>query len=211
MALHYDNPDPLENAALRTQRMTADEASSVIALWQQERVAQTGLTDRPAVPDVAEGLDVPVEEVQRLLGEVRARRLEEERALVQEQELAQAEVRLAEEEFGLASIQQRRAELRRKRGRSGRHFPRQLQAEYTEEGATLREAQRQGSSFKNFILFILMCIALAYGTAVAVSPHQPDQSAPICSSVGANGQETNPHPCSAEETFNISHSDDRRK
>ena len=57
---------------------------------------QTGLTDHPAVPDVAEGLDIPVEEVQRLLAEVRARRLEEERLLAQEQELS--EVRLAEEE-----------------------------------------------------------------------------------------------------------------
>lgn len=92
--------------------MTADEARAVIALWQQERVAQTGLTDRPAVPDVAEGLDVPVEEVQHLLGEVRARRVEEERGLAQEQELAQAEAHLAEEEFELASIQQRRADMR---------------------------------------------------------------------------------------------------
>ena len=80
MGLHYDNPNPPGDDPLRTQRMTADEAASVIALWQQERVEQTGLTDRPAVPDVAEGLDIPVEEVQRLLGEVRARRLEGERA-----------------------------------------------------------------------------------------------------------------------------------
>lgn len=107
MGLHYDNPDPLENAALRTQRMTADEAASVIALWQQERVEQTGLTDRPAVPDVAEGLDVPVEEVQRLLSAVRARRLEEERALAQEQ----AQVHLAQEVDRLAAIRLQRAEL----------------------------------------------------------------------------------------------------
>jgi len=110
MALQYDNPNVPGNDSLRTQRMTADEAQSVIALWQQERVEQTGLTDRPAVPDVAEGLDIPVEEVQRLLAAVRARRLEEERALAQEQELS--EIRLAEERR-LAEIRRQRAELRR--------------------------------------------------------------------------------------------------
>ncbi len=76
----FDNED-----SLRTQRMTADESRAVIALWQQKRVEQTGLTDKPAVPDVAEGLNVPVEEVQRLLEEVRAKRLEEEQALAYEQ------------------------------------------------------------------------------------------------------------------------------
>ena len=109
MALHYDNPDPLESESLRTQRMTADEAASVIALWQQERVEQTGLTDRPAVPDVAEGLDIPVEEVQRLLAEVRARRVEEERALAQEQ----AQISLSQEEGRLAAVRLQRAERRR--------------------------------------------------------------------------------------------------
>ena len=118
MALQYDNPNPLESASLRTQRMTADESRAVIALWQQERVEQTGLTDRPAVPDVAEGLDIPIEEVQRLLAEVRARRLEEERALAQEQELS--EVRLAEEERRLAEIRRQRAELRREQAEGGR-------------------------------------------------------------------------------------------
>jgi len=76
MGLQYDNPNVPGNDSLRTQRMTADEAASVIALWQQERVEQTGLTDRPAVPDVAEGLDIPVEEVQRLLAEIRRQRAE---------------------------------------------------------------------------------------------------------------------------------------
>lgn len=89
--------------------MTADESCAVIDQWQRERVEQTGLTDRPAVPDVAEGLDIPVEEVQRLLGEVRALRLEEERALAEEQ----AQVRLAEEERMLAEAQRQRARLRR--------------------------------------------------------------------------------------------------
>ena len=96
---------------LRAQRMTADEARAVIDLWQQERTQQTGLTDKPAVPDVAEGLDISVEDVQRLLEEVRTCRMEEERALAQEQELS--EIRLAEEEHQLAEIRRQRAELRR--------------------------------------------------------------------------------------------------
>ncbi len=94
----------------RTQRMTAAESRAVIDLWQQERTEQTGLTDRPAVPDVAEGLDITVEDVQRLLTEVRARRLEEECALATERELS--EVRLAEEERKLAEVRRQRAALR---------------------------------------------------------------------------------------------------
>ncbi len=78
MSLQFQQDD-----SLRAQRMTADEAKAVIDLWQQERVEQTGLTDRPAVPDVAEGLDIGVEDVQRLLQAVRMRRGEEERALAQ--------------------------------------------------------------------------------------------------------------------------------
>ena len=98
--------------------MTAAESRAVIDLWQQERVEQTGLTDHPAVLDVAEGLDITVEDVVRLLQDVRAKRLEE-RALALEQELA--EIRLAEEERKLAEIQRQRAELRREQaGASGR-------------------------------------------------------------------------------------------
>ena len=82
MAQEYQQPVG-GTASPRTQRMTAAESRAVIDLWQQERVEQTGLTDRPAVPDVAEGLDITVEDVQRLLSEVRARRLEEERKLAE--------------------------------------------------------------------------------------------------------------------------------
>ena len=88
--------------------MTAEEAQAVIALWQQERTEQTGLTDRPALPDVAEGLGIGVEDVQRLLEAVREQRAEEERALAYEQELA--EIRLAEEERKLAEVRRQRAE-----------------------------------------------------------------------------------------------------
>ena len=109
MGLEHDNPNAASQDAPRTQRLTADESRAVIARWQRERVEQTGLTDHPAVPDVAEGLDIPIEEVQRLLGEVRALRLEEERALAQDL----LEVRLAEEESQLAEVQRQRVQLRR--------------------------------------------------------------------------------------------------
>ena len=112
MGLQHDNLDLLPHSPPRAQRMTADESRAVIAQWQQERVEQTGLTDRPAVPDVAEGLDVPIEEVQRLLAEVRAQRLEEERRLAHERKLAKAMLRLVEEEAKLSEVQQQRAEVR---------------------------------------------------------------------------------------------------
>jgi hypothetical protein len=95
-----------DDSQLRTQRMTADESRAVIDLWQQERVEQTGLTDKPALPDVAEGLDITVEDVQRLLAKVRARH--ENEVLL----LAQAQEQLAEEERRLAKVQRQRVELR---------------------------------------------------------------------------------------------------
>ncbi len=116
MLSHADNtedpaPQAASSNALRSQRLSPDEARAVIDLWQAELVEQTGLTDRPAVPDVAEGLDLSVEDVQRLLAEVRTRREAESRLLAQEQELA--EIRLAEEQRKLAEIQRQRAELGR--------------------------------------------------------------------------------------------------
>jgi len=104
-------PSAASSNALRTQRLSPDEARAVIDLWQAEQVEQTGLTDRPAVPDVAEGLDLSVEDVQRLLAEVRTRRDAESRLLAHEQELA--EIRLAEEQRKLAEIRRQRAELER--------------------------------------------------------------------------------------------------
>ncbi len=91
-----------DDRELRTQRMTADESRAVIDLWQQERVEQTGLTDHPAVPDVAEGLDITVEDVQRLLKEVRGRQ-EEERAMALERK--RSKVRVAEACHQIAEIQ----------------------------------------------------------------------------------------------------------
>ena len=118
MAQQFE-PSSDTGSQLRAQRMTADESRAVIDLWQQERVEQTGLTDHPAVPDVAEGLDITVEDVVRLLQDVRAKRLEEERALATEQELS--EIRLAEEERKLAEVQRQRAELRREQAEAVRY------------------------------------------------------------------------------------------
>ncbi len=123
MLSHADNtedpaPQAASSNALRMQRLSPDEARAVIDLWQAEQVEQTGLTDRPAVPDVAEGLDLSVEDVQRLLAEVRTRREAESRLLMHEQELA--EIRLAEEQRKLAEIQRQRAELRREQAEAER-------------------------------------------------------------------------------------------
>ena len=86
--------------AFRSQRMTAGEAQAVIALWQSERFARTGLADRPTVPDVAEGLDVSPEEVLCLLSDVRARQA---RAQVE------AQTALMEEGCRAVEFQRRRA------------------------------------------------------------------------------------------------------
>lgn len=60
--------------SLRNERMTEEEARAVIALWQQRRVERGLLTTSPAVTDLAEGLDVSVEEARALLTEMRVRR-----------------------------------------------------------------------------------------------------------------------------------------
>ena len=117
MAQHFEHPSETDSQT-RAQRMTADETRAVIALWQQERVEQTGLTNKSAVPDVAEGLDISVGDVQRLLTEVRAQQEEEARLLAQEQVLS--EIRLAEGQRQLAEIQRQRAELRREQAEAER-------------------------------------------------------------------------------------------
>ncbi len=137
-----------EDNSLRAQRLTADESHAVIALWQQERVEQTGLTDRPAASDVAEGLDITVEDVQRLLQDVRAKRLEE-RALVLEEELA--EIRLAEEERKLAEIQRQRAELRREQVEASRHQSTARQAGTWQAEVTPKPFQRTPRLEQRFV------------------------------------------------------------
>ena len=150
---------------LRVQRMTADESRAVIDLWQQERVETTGLTDKPAVPDVAEGLDVSVEDVQRLLMEVRARRLEEEGRLAAAQELS--EIRLAEEERKLAEIRRQRAELRREQAEAGRRDQlRSPQAVQVYEKHTVDPLGKTGAVIASLIFTLWVCFLLV----VTLSP-----------------------------------------
>ncbi len=52
-------------------RMTPDEAQAVIRLWQQEQADSGGLTNRPTLADLAEGLEIAPEDARRLLAQVR--------------------------------------------------------------------------------------------------------------------------------------------
>ena len=70
----------------------------VIDLW----IERQGFDRRPSVADVAEGLDISVEEVQALLAEVSVRRVEVESGIAQERErLSQEQRSLAEEKARL--------------------------------------------------------------------------------------------------------------
>lgn len=166
MAQEYEQPvDSM--ASPRTQRMTAAESRAVIALWQQEQVEQTGLTDRPAVPDVAEGLDITVEDVHRLLSEVRARRLEEERAHTAEQVVT--EIRQAETNRQLAEIERQRAELQRERAEAERQ-------QLLERWATLSQAVRQPTGPSEFVLgflpgFVAISIVIAMALLLTAFVH----------------------------------------
>ncbi len=51
--------------------MTEGEAQAVIRLWQQEQADNNGLTNRPSLADIAEGLGIAPEEARRLLAQVR--------------------------------------------------------------------------------------------------------------------------------------------
>ena len=156
MAQEYEQPVD-STTSPRTQRMTAEESRAVIDLWQSERVEQTGLTDRPAVPDVAEGLDITVEDVHRLLLEVRAKRLEEERALAAEQELS--EIRLAEEERKLAEIQRQRAEIRREQAEAVR-WRNDPQRVYEQQSVYTEYSPIDSSKYSSLTAVLMLAVAL---------------------------------------------------
>lgn len=63
--------DTLANLAMPALRMTAQEAEAVVRLWQQEQADAYGLTNRPSLADVAEGLDIAPEDARRLLAQAR--------------------------------------------------------------------------------------------------------------------------------------------
>lgn len=69
-----NRPQFLPSETLSAQRMTEDEAKAVIELWQEEQKERERLKQLPSVPDIAEGLNIPVAEASALLQEVRARR-----------------------------------------------------------------------------------------------------------------------------------------
>lgn len=190
-------PSHSSAAPLRAQRMTADESQAVIALWQQECVETTGLTDKPAVPDVAEGLDVSVEDVQRLLSEVRARRLEEERAFAAEQELSQ--IRLAEEERKLAEVRRQRAEMRREQAASQRQQE-QLNTEQEQRfHSTLTAAKREYSPVAIAVATIGVIIWLFFMVSVFSQHHNHSSfDAPSASDCAVTGPDGKPEPCSPE-------------
>jgi hypothetical protein len=72
----------------RAQRMTEEEAQAVIALWQQKQKERERMQTLPSVPDVAEGLGIPVEEADALLREVRVRREQDPLAAEQTRQTA---------------------------------------------------------------------------------------------------------------------------
>ena len=175
MAQQFEHSSDM-GSPLRAQRMTADESRAVIALWQSERVEQTGLTDKPAVPDVAEGLDIMVEDVQRLLSEVRARREDEARLMAQEQTLS--EIRLAEEERKVAEIQRQRAERRREQAEAGRYV-RQVEAARRQQEIAppewhLHNIKKELLKFRYFyaVLFLGFLLLLSLHDSTVPQPPQ---------------------------------------
>ncbi len=170
---HLDNEG---QDSLRSQRMTEDEARAVIHLWQQEETDNSGLTSRPAVPDVAEGLNVSLEDVQRLLAQVRAQREEEEQQFTQDWWLLELEqIRLAEEERRLAEIQRQRAELQREHSeRLRRRTARRTQAEEASDlvvypqsefpsALSAQSERRNVMAVIAVIIFVLMVVSLRAG------------------------------------------------
>ena len=102
----------IHDGTLRGERITDEEARDVIALWTREHVVAGGADAPATTTDVAEGLDISVGEAQRLLAEVRTRRVgaarreqENRRAAL---ERAEAQARLAEAEARLAEAEARR-------------------------------------------------------------------------------------------------------
>ncbi len=63
--------DGLAGVSLPAVRATPEEARAVIDLWQQEQIDSGGLTSRPSLGDIAEGLDIAPEDAHRLLAQVR--------------------------------------------------------------------------------------------------------------------------------------------
>jgi hypothetical protein len=186
--LEDENQEPL-----RSQRMTEDEARAVIGLWQQEKTDSGGLTTSPAVPDVAEGLDIGIADVQRLLAQVRARREEEEQLLTLEQWQAKLDyVRLAEETRKLAEVRRQRAKLQRRQ--SQRQRLQTAQQFLTDNaGLSIRRRRYQYTSCPHHeedftpVAIIIICLLCAMiGVSVSTPPERAASNAPGQSYACAN-------------------------
>lgn len=118
----FENEEPSHSRHSSAARLTEREMEDVIALWQQEQDA--GLSERPRAEDVAEGLNVPVSEVERLLQVVRAQRAEEEKRLAKEQAKLETETqRVRDEQEMLAGLQRQRVQVRRRIGQTRQSKP----------------------------------------------------------------------------------------
>lgn len=116
----FENEEPSRARPPSADRLSGQEMEDVIALWQQEQ----GLNERPRAEDVAEGLNVPVSEVERLLQITRARRADEEKRLREEQaRLASEQQRVRAEREMLAGLQRQRVQVRRRIGETRRARP----------------------------------------------------------------------------------------
>ncbi len=110
-----------EETPLPPQRLSAEEARAVIGLWQQRRDAEGGQVDLPSIPDVAEGLDISVEDAERLLGEVRARQAQKQQQQADDQQtLLLEKIQQAEERRQLAELRRERAEWQRQQAEEQR-------------------------------------------------------------------------------------------
>ena len=73
---HYQQPDEvLHPPRPHAERLTEDEAQAVLALWAEKQKAQESVDAMPTAADVAETLGASVEQVEKMLQEVRSRGL----------------------------------------------------------------------------------------------------------------------------------------
>lgn len=71
----------VDEETMRREHMTDDEARAVVELWAEKERDRERLASMPSVADMAEGLQVPVEEASALLAQVRQRRAQQEQRI----------------------------------------------------------------------------------------------------------------------------------
>lgn len=157
-----------DDQPLRSQRLTEDETRAVIALWQQEQVESGGLTTRPSVPDMAEGLGIGTDDVQRLLSQIREKKAAEETRLAEEQRAAELEqIRLAEQERQAAERDRQEAEWQR---RQAAQAPWQSSKHAVQRQVIMESATNAGSGAVLF-WFIVIVLLLTLAPMVIINSH----------------------------------------